>query len=83
MPQGAVSPRLLPGDSRRQQQQQPQQPAAAKAEDSSEQQLIRACELMLLQRHFRELLLEEFVTTLHLVSQPMATLLKYIASDGC
>jgi hypothetical protein len=38
------------------------------AEEDSEQQLVEVCELLLLQRCFRELLLEEFVTTLHLVS---------------
>lgn len=37
------------------------------ADKHEEQQLLEACELMLLQRCFRELLLEEFVTTLHLV----------------
>jgi hypothetical protein len=35
--------------------------------EGGEQQLLEACELLLLQRCFRELLLEEFVTTLHLV----------------
>lgn len=55
-----VSPRLL--DNR------PEAAPPARAEDGSEQQLVEMCTLMLLQRRFRELLLEEFVMTLHLVS---------------
>jgi hypothetical protein len=55
----AMSPRLAPGAA----------PASAltAVEAAREQQLAEACELLLLQRWFRELLLEEFVTTLHLV----------------
>jgi hypothetical protein len=46
-----------------------------RAEHGSEQQLLEACELLLLQRCFRELLLEEFATTLHLVGRARLSLL--------
>ena len=59
--QGVVSPRTPASQSR------VQGPSVIRAEHGSEQQLLEACELLLLQRCFRELLLEEFVTTLHLV----------------
>lgn len=59
--QGVVSPRTPASDPRL------QGPPVVRAEHGSEQQLLEACELLLLQRCFRELLLEEFVTTLHLV----------------
>jgi hypothetical protein len=45
----------------------------AKVLEGGEQQLLEACELLLLQRCFRELLLEEFVTTLHLVGCDLET----------
>lgn len=60
-----MSPRTPANDSRTQ-----GHAAAGRLGDEDgliEQQLLEACELMLLQRCFRELLLEEFVTTLHLV----------------
>lgn len=70
-----MSPRPGAQDSRLQYQPN----AARAAEDGSEQQLVEACELMLLQRCFRELLLEEFVTTLHMV----CTLLCDSCCVGC
>lgn len=62
--QGVVSPRTPAASETRL-----QGPSVVRAEHGSEQQLLEACELLLLQRCFRELLLEEFVTTLHLVGQ--------------
>lgn len=62
--QAPLSPRTPAHDSRLQASH-----AGSRQEEAERdaQQLMESCELLLLQRCFRELLLEEFVTTLHLV----------------
>jgi hypothetical protein len=62
--QGSLSPRTPARDSRLQAGLSASQQEEA---ERDAQQLMESCELLLLQRCFRELLLEEFVTTLHLV----------------